>query len=336
MLINQLGLVGLVGVERSVAEGVVAGFGASLIARGLVYGTVRVYTWGVNRLIEEMGGPDIRNSKRMSRFYKAMRRATNYKPCKKAAVSGNFMLAMRERLDRTTLEGANLWAAVSTAYVALLRSAEYCVKKAADGVTGYHLRRKNIRFVFGRGEGTRPTGMNIFVQRSKTDTQPDLVYVVATWGPICCVRAMWELRNLETGTISDERAAFVVPGKGARMRAMTYADVSKETKLTALELGIDERLVATHSYRSGGATAYARYGLAGYLIKKLGRWRSDAYEGYVRASMQEGTTRVAAEALTWAKDLDGRNMHPAFEFSQAGEEDQDLSRMMAKSRLRGG
>lgn len=41
--------------------------------------------------------------------------------------------------------------------------------------------------------------------------------------------------------------------------------------------------ISGHSMRSGGATALALDGLPDNLIQKLGRWSSDAWQGYVRA-----------------------------------------------------
>ena len=50
-------------------------------------------------------------------------------------------------------------------------------------------------------------------------------------------------------------------------------------------LGIPPACVATHSYRSGGASTYAAHGVPAYIIKKMGRWASDAWIGYVRCDV---------------------------------------------------
>ena len=48
------------------------------------------------------------------------------------------------------------------------------------------------------------------------------------------------------------------------------------------EAGIDPSLYASHSFRSGGATAAAAEGVPEYLIKLQGRWASCVFLRYVR------------------------------------------------------
>ena len=59
-------------------------------------------------------------------------------------------------------------------------------------------------------------------------------------------------------------------------------DVSKVVKVVAEKLGIEQSKFKGYSFRIGGATSYARRGYPDYLIKILGRWRSDAYKSYIR------------------------------------------------------
>jgi integrase len=57
------------------------------------------------------------------------------------------------------------------------------------------------------------------------------------------------------------------PGK-----AMTYSNVWDIVKSKASQLGLDPRLYAMHSMRSGGATAAAGAGVTERLLQKHGRW----------------------------------------------------------------
>ena len=48
------------------------------------------------------------------------------------------------------------------------------------------------------------------------------------------------------------------------------------------EMGIPKEVTGTHSLRVGGATAvYAASGGNAKLVQRLGRWASDAFQGYV-------------------------------------------------------
>ena len=44
--------------------------------------------------------------------------------------------------------------------------------------------------------------------------------------------------------------------------------------------------IGTHSMRAGGATLAANSGIAERLLKRHGRWRSDAYNNYVADSLE--------------------------------------------------
>ena len=59
-------------------------------------------------------------------------------------------------------------------------------------------------------------------------------------------------------------------------------DVSKVLKLVAEKLGLDKKCFTGYSFRIGGATSYARRGYPEYIIKILGRWKSQAYRSYIK------------------------------------------------------
>ncbi|XP_069840994.1 integrase/recombinase xerD homolog [Dendropsophus ebraccatus] len=47
-------------------------------------------------------------------------------------------------------------------------------------------------------------------------------------------------------------------------------------------LGLDPSRFAPHSFRIGAATEAASWGLGAEVVKKIGRWDSDRYRGYIR------------------------------------------------------
>lgn len=50
---------------------------------------------------------------------------------------------------------------------------------------------------------------------------------------------------------------------------------------------LDPRHFSLHSGRIGGATRLAEMGVSEGVIRKEGRWRSDAFRVYVRANMEQ-------------------------------------------------
>ena len=64
--------------------------------------------------------------------------------------------------------------------------------------------------------------------------------------------------------------------------AITYDLWLDNIKSAAAYAGIDPALVGTHCARISGASYFFRNGYAPYLIKYIGRWRSDCWERYIR------------------------------------------------------
>lgn len=57
-------------------------------------------------------------------------------------------------------------------------------------------------------------------------------------------------------------------------------DVVQAIKAAAAAVGEDPKNFGSHSLRSGGATALFNAGVDSLVVKKFGRWRSDAVERY--------------------------------------------------------
>ena len=53
------------------------------------------------------------------------------------------------------------------------------------------------------------------------------------------------------------------------------------------QAGIDSKGYNTHSFRIGAATTAKEKGISDVHVKMLGRWRSDAYQLYIRTPQQQ-------------------------------------------------
>ena len=80
---------------------------------------------------------------------------------------------------------------------------------------------------------------------------------------------------------------------------LTRSETSKTTKSLLRAAGFDPDPYSSHSYRIGAATAAAEAGLPEHMIKTLGRWRSSAYQTYIRSS--PNALLKAAKQITQAQ-----------------------------------
>ena len=80
---------------------------------------------------------------------------------------------------------------------------------------------------------------------------------------------------------------------------LTRSETSKTTKSLLRAAGFDPDPYSSRSYQIGAATAAAEAGLPEHLIKTLGRWRSSAYQTYIRSS--PNALLKAAKQITQAQ-----------------------------------
>ena len=57
-------------------------------------------------------------------------------------------------------------------------------------------------------------------------------------------------------------------------------------------LGFISKEVGTHSIRSGGAMALCLAKVETYIIKIIGRWKSDSFMKYIRKQVQQFTSGI--------------------------------------------
>jgi hypothetical protein len=71
---------------------------------------------------------------------------------------------------------------------------------------------------------------------------------------------------------------FMIEGK-----PLSYEVLETELRRITKNLGFNEKLFAGHSFRIGGATCAFAAGVPEILIKRMGRWKSDAVLLYIRS-----------------------------------------------------
>ena len=85
----------------------------------------------------------------------------------------------------------------------------------------------------------------------------------------------------------------------------SFSPLTRE-RLTAVirqllhQAGISPHMYASHSFRIGVATTAATAGFLTWLIKRLGRWNSNAFEQYIHtpSSIMNSTSLLATTIIT--------------------------------------
>ena len=95
--------------------------------------------------------------------------------------------------------------------------------------------------------------------------------------PLCPVAAMVDYLRLRGTTAGP---LFMTN----KLTPLTTYEFSKTFKTTLHLCNLDPKLYKSHSFRLGAATACAQKGIPFDVIRRLGRWQSDAFKHYIRCA----------------------------------------------------
>ena len=182
-----------------------------------------------------------------------------------------------------------LWASFTLAFDGFLRCSEFTCNDPFD--CNVHLTRADVTFV---PDIDKPQRMEVRIKKSKTDPfrQTALTIIAKTHTHICAVSAVRDF-ILQTPNPNPDSLLF-------QFRDGSYLSRrSLASNLHALidMCGLHSKDYNTHSFRIGAATTAAAAGVPSWLIKFLGRWRSDSYERYIhlpRATILQVPASMAA------------------------------------------
>ena len=183
-------------------------------------------------------------------------------------------------LDTSTDTGSMWAAALSTAFCGLLRGAELGLQEGEAFDAVKHLTRADVSF------RTDAAGRRFMVLRMRPAKKPGAtksvpLLIEAGGTMIDAVAAIERMIAIDPVPI-EERATtplFRLAG-----RALTVSDVRVVVKGLMQRLGLDPRRFGAHSLRIGGATAALAAHMSPAAIRAAGRWASDVYILYTRAS----------------------------------------------------
>lgn len=216
---------------------------------------------------------------------------------------------LREAMDllypRDDPAAANMRAALSVAFQALLRSQEFAYKPSSskkkwDAQFGLaradikELNEQRLRLMIWAAKNTEHIGGK------------SCPVVIGAGGKyIDSVAEMANLMRVDPLRADDDPAAVPLFRKPGTHEPITYEDVLHAIRAIVRLSGEDPSEFGTHSLRIGGATALFSAGADMTTIRTLGRWSSDIYHLYVRACFEKccsWTQRAGSVELT---DVEG-------------------------------
>jgi hypothetical protein len=164
-----------------------------------------------------------------------------------------------------------LGAAWSAGMYGLMRGGEMTVKGSPSSRRYRLLRRDDVIW--------HDDFVEIKLRASKTDYLRQGV-TITLWRNDSSTCPYFLLRNAWDAAISQEpSAALFQDGRG---KPLAYSALLRSIKTATRALGVDYKRYGCHSLRAGGATTLALLGYPDSTIKILGRWKSVAYQRYVR------------------------------------------------------
>ena len=200
---------------------------------------------------------------------------------------------LRAAIDRylsdDSRSSANWAAALTVAFCGLLRGAEFAIPDRSsfdpdlDPLMQPNLTRADISFHFDSKGGEY---VKLMLRKAKGKPgEPKIPLLLGGGGKLLDpVKALKRL--IELDPVEESQRARTPLFRDASRAALTVHGVRRMVKLLMARLGLDPALFGAHSLRIGGATAGLAAGLSAPALRAAGRWSSDIYLLYTRASRQ--------------------------------------------------
>jgi hypothetical protein len=209
------------------------------------------------------------------------------------------------------LNAINWRAALSVAFCALLRAAEFALEPKAVWNGELNLSRADVSF-FTDEDGVRCAALMMRPCKNGKYLRGKSCRVVLRGGGSLLdpVAELWRLVH-EDPVPKSERAStplFRTRSGSAGASCVTVAEVRSIIKEMMRALGEDERLFGAHSLRIGGASAALAAGVPPSVIRLCGRWNSDLWEIYARISREAAANMTSVIGSTPFHDLE-RGFH---------------------------
>ena len=253
-------------------------FVAYAFSQGLKYQTIKCYLSAIRHLQVSCGGgdPKVGGMPQLELALRGTRKEQSGQAKQtRLPITPSVLLRMRQVWDR---DGASwdhimLWAACCLGFFGFLHSGELTAAEDGEFDPKQHLSFRDIAV----DNPADPSVLSVRIKQSKTDPfrQGVTIFVGRTNTPLCPVTAV--LAYL----------AVRGQGEGPLFRFSDGQPLTRQRLVLAVRralaaAGYRSEDYAGHSFRIGAATTAAACGVPVDVIKALGRWKSQAYQLYVR------------------------------------------------------
>ena len=260
-------------------------FVSHLANKGLALSSIKVYLSAIRNLHVEAGLHAERESQLTPRLQLVLRgikraKATGSQTPARLPITIDIMRQIKAVLMRAPEKYDNilLWAACCLAFFGFLRCGEFTVPNQLGYDKDVHLSINDIAL----DSRSSPTVVIVTIKQSKTDPfrQGVQLFLGKTGSDICPVSGILPFLAIRG---SRQGPLFVLKDQSLLTRQKFAALLST----TLSEAGINDKRYATHSFRIGAATTAKEAGIADSHIKMLGRWKSNAYQIYIRTPQKD-------------------------------------------------
>ena len=250
-------------------------FMTHLATSGLAYRTLKIYLAGIIRMHIEAGYSNtIRDDCLLQCTLKGIKRIHGEVANTRLPITIEVMRILKDSLMKsnnyTKPDKHMLWAAYTLAFFAFLRVSEFTAPSSS--------RFDPVNTLLGSDVNINKD-LEVNIKMSKTDPfrQGCSITVAPSGSEICAVEAFKTYCAFRP-LINHLPAFQFVDGRFLTRQAL--GDSIRDLLTSAKVPNVHQ--YTTHSFRSGAATTAAEVNLPDWLIKALGRWRSDSYQVYIK------------------------------------------------------
>ena len=255
-------------------------FVAFLAGEGLTHGSIKAYFAGVRQLQVEagLGDPGLGAMAKLGQVVRGVQRLRaeqGVKQRRRKPMTVEVLEVLRTSWSAMPggVDAKMLWAAAILGFFGFLRSGEMTVPSTGGFNPGVHLGWQDV----ATNSVANPTMVKVRLKASKTDQarQGCTLVVGSTGDRLCPVAAVLGFMAV----VGRRQGPLFQYASG---KPLTQAGFVVEVKAALERGGVCSDGFSGHSFRIGAATAAAEAGVGDAVIQLLGRWKSDAYKGYVQ------------------------------------------------------
>ena len=266
------------------SENTLSFFAAYLARSGLAYSTIKVYFSSIGNLhlsCSQHIAYQTALTPRLEQILRGIKREQAFTRSERIRlpITIDIMHKIYDVLSKTPTKYQEimLWAACCTAFFGFLRVGEMTVPSQQEYDSSCHLALRDIAL----NNSMTPTIAWLTIKQSKTDPfrKGAKLCLSLTDSVVCPIKALLPylaLRGKGSGPL------FILEDGSPLSRASFKSLLSATLK----EAGLDDSKYNTHSFRIGAATSAKAAGISDAHIQLLGRWRSSAFQGYIRTPTQ--------------------------------------------------